>query len=257
MKKKSILVLGIAVAMLGFSAVVSAQDQNKIHIKITKDVDGESQTFEGEYDSQEQMESDPLLKEFQGDSETFAFGFSGNGNAMVDMRKMMSEMGDSNSFFSYHFQGSDELREMEQRMKEQIEQLRQQHSQWDQDEWEKDEWIDETSEGDGQMSIEEVSDDEFGKVGNVKSQELLDLDDLEVRMNATSGLIRLKFSVPEEKALTITIFNKQGNQVYSNHYERYGGDFFDTIDMSKRQAGSYLLEVKMDKKRLVRKINLN
>ena len=69
----------IALLVAGTACTSHAQDDDKkIRIKISREVDGETKTFEGEYDSEEEMLSDPNYQEFtDGDSDISIF-FNGD-----------------------------------------------------------------------------------------------------------------------------------------------------------------------------------
>jgi len=84
--KSSWVVLAMMlVAIFGFSLQLKAQNEDKkskIKIKVTTEENGNSKTFEKEYDSQEEMLNDPDYKEFFGeDAQPGFLNFQGKGGS--------------------------------------------------------------------------------------------------------------------------------------------------------------------------------
>lgn len=71
-----------------FGAETLAQEtESQINIKITRDINGEEKTYEGSYETEEQMQADEALKEFMGDEDmktNFWFGSPRNGNVAIE-----------------------------------------------------------------------------------------------------------------------------------------------------------------------------
>ena len=89
--------------MVLFGLYSQAQDQqSQIKVKITKEINGEQQTYEGSYDSEAQMKADERLQEFMGDDE-MTFGFS-NDESMDPFGKS----GSGNHHFFFNFDDEEE-----------------------------------------------------------------------------------------------------------------------------------------------------
>lgn len=76
-------------SMLGFLMMVllglyskAQESESQVKVKITKEINGEKKTYEGTYESEEQMRSDEKLKEFMGDDQ-MNFSFDPNYNSGV------------------------------------------------------------------------------------------------------------------------------------------------------------------------------
>ncbi|MFH6983972.1 T9SS type A sorting domain-containing protein [Marinoscillum luteum] len=98
--------------MLGFLLMVllglysSAQEKNdQVTVKITKDIDGDTQTFEKTYASEEEMKADALLKEFMGKDDQMRVWFSedAKGPKIIELE----EMGDDPHRFFFKFGDED------------------------------------------------------------------------------------------------------------------------------------------------------
>ena len=138
--------------MLGFLLMVllglysSAQEKNdQVKVKITKDIEGETQTFEKTYASEEEMKTDKELKEFMGDDDEMRVWFSEDAHApkIIELEKMgddphrfyfkfgdedmarnfhFFEPGDSATAFDFQMEAlGDELRTMEKTIRKHFE----------------------------------------------------------------------------------------------------------------------------------------
>ena len=119
MKKKIKLLAGVMCLCMIFPAVAQ-DDDDKIVVEITKEIDGEKQTFKGEYNSTEEMYADPNYQEFAGDDNPFHF-WSGDDHAnpffhldgMKDMQshifKFLDDEEGANSFFYRDFDDDSSL----------------------------------------------------------------------------------------------------------------------------------------------------
>lgn len=93
--------------MLGTVFSLQAQDkkdEGKIRIKITKKIDGEMKTFEGEYSSEEEMRNDPTYREWAGEDEEAGIWFGG-GDDMDRIIELHS--GQGGRAFSFNFGDDD------------------------------------------------------------------------------------------------------------------------------------------------------
>ena len=285
----SLLVLGIMSTPI-FS---QSEDDGKIKVEITKEINGEKKTFKGEYNSTEEMRADPSYQEFAGDDNGFNFWFDGDGDEDVFLH--LDQFGDSNKSFFKFFQDEDDEEnngiffkhfndddgnsfffkhldsdslegfldlhldniDMEA-YKEKLKNLG----------IELDVLMEKLNHGnvDGsstriisikRIKIGEVK-DEFGKKGKVAESNKLELDELSFYPNPSSnGRFKVRFELPEEGELNIKVSNLEGKEVFKRYFERFGGTYSETIDLSDQKDGIYLLEISSGKKRLTRKIVIN
>ncbi len=283
----------IATLVVGTACTSQAQDDKdkKITIQITKEVDGETKTFKGEYRNEEEMRSDPAFQEFAGD-DTNVFFFNGEGDEdrFIELRsgqgarafsfnfddddfphRMLRNFhhgqggprafffGDEDSVIDLRGWNSEEFEaELEEKMKELEEKLQD---------------LDKDLQEDIMDALKEIEsihsekgfpkrihrggisigevDDEFGKRGKVDSKNKLELDDNYMIMGKR---LTLRFRTPEEGELSVTVSNENGKDIYNRYFESFGGTFSDQIDFSSYSDGKYLLEIDLDGKRLTKKI---
>ena len=105
-----------------------------------------------------------------------------------------------------------------------------------------------------------ISDDvaDFGKKAEVKPSDKLTLEDLTYYPNpAPNGRFKLKFKVEKASELEIKIYNLDSKTIFNRYFEKFGGQFSETIDLAQQKEGIYLLEITMDGKRLTRKIAID
>jgi hypothetical protein len=96
--------LMLALMVLVFACTSHAQDDSKIKVKITKQIDGETKTFEREYANAEEMNNDPEYQKFSGSDKGMTFTFRGP----RDMQRHIEIFGDGDKTFSWKFD-SDEF----------------------------------------------------------------------------------------------------------------------------------------------------
>ncbi|SNS91634.1 Por secretion system C-terminal sorting domain-containing protein [Ekhidna lutea] len=273
--KLTIGIVTLAMA-LGGHAQGFADDDGKIIVEITKEINGEKKTFKGEYNSTEEMHADPNYQEFAGKDEQFNFWFDRSGDDDVFLH--LDQLRDHNKSFFKFFHGDEEdgdntfffkhfdddsvdgffdlhldgmnLDEYRERMKQlgiEMEEM------FDKFHGDKSVRVIEIK----RVKIEDV-DDEFGKKGKVDDSSMLELDDLSFYPNPSSnGRFKVRFSVPEEGSLAIKVSNLEGKEVFSRHFDRFGGTYSEMIDLSGQKEGIYLLEISQGKKRLTKKIVIN
>jgi hypothetical protein len=279
MKQKiKFLVLSLAVLMTG-SVIAQSKEEGKIKIEITKEINGEMKTFKGEYNSTEEMQADPNYKEFAGADDGFDFWFDGadDQDIMIHLDQMRNhnqsffkffdgdeEDGD-NTFFFKHFDGDSterffdihldgmDMEEYREKMKELGIEMDEIFDRLNDDDADRQVKVIEIK----RVKIEDVS-DEFGKKGKVESSSKLDLDDLSFYPNPSSnGRFKIRFNVPSEDELKISVSNLQGKEVFNRYFESFSGTYAETIDLSRQKEGIYLLEISQGKKRLTKKIVIN
>jgi len=272
MKKMTQLVACLLLAF-SVSSLYGQDEEGKIVIEITKDVNGEKKTFKGEYNSTEEMHADPNYQEFAGDQDQFHF-WSDDGDVsaffhsdhLKDMQKSLFKFFDgeegSNAFFFHDDDGSSfnfqfdhfDSEEFSEELHESLKDLG----------IEIDELVDQFSDEDGDRRIKmitmksiRVSDDvdDFGKKGAVSENNQLELDDLKFYPNPSkNGKLKIRFTTPEEGALRLKVSNLEGKEVFSRSFDRFSGLYSETIDLSGQEEGIYLLEIAQGKKRFTKKL---
>ncbi len=273
--KKTINVFMIALALFFVGTVRGQNDEGKITVEITKEIDGEKKTFKGEYNSREEMYADPNYQEFSGDHNQFHFWSDDGTDAFFDMDQLgdmqkdlfefFDDEGGSSAFFfhdfddeassnlKFHFDSfdseelSDELREKMRDLGIEIDAL-----------------VDEFSSNKGDTKFKiitfksiKVSDvgDEFGKKGKVAKNDLLELNDLTFFPNPSkNGKVKVRFSTPSENELSLKVLTMEGKEVFTRYFERFSGTYAETIDLSGQKEGLYLLEIAQGKKRITKKL---
>ena len=278
--------------MLATSLSIQAQDADdkKIKIRISKQVDGDTKTFEGEYANEEEMINDPAYREFsESDDETawldrqgemeripelhqgpsgFSFDFDEDFFSNLISKSFDFSKSGTHSFFFDDQDAVTDLRgwngeEFEEKLSEKMEQLEDNLKDLDTETRESIrqsiEDIQElhTSMGTPKritrstLSISEVGDD-FGEKGKVSENEKLELN--EVNLTSARNRLIMKLKPKGEGELSVKISTQSGKDIYNRYFETFGGTFSDTIDFSPYSDGKYLLEIQRGKKRLTKKI---
>ncbi len=273
--KRSMKFILAFLLVIGF-LVGNAQDEKegKITVEITKEINGEKRTFKGEYENIEQMKADPNYQEFAGGDEGFSFWFDRDGDDDVFLKlDQFDQFGKSFQFgFSPGSQGFNMFKHFDTDSSDQSSRF----FHFDGDDWEgHEERIEKLQnqmqdllerlgdEEDSRVStfeskrikVTDVEGDEFGKKGKVNESNLLLLEDLSFYPNPSSdGGFKVRFRVPEEDELNIKVFNLEGKEVFNRYFERFGGLYSESLDLSGQKEGIYLLEISQGKDRLTRKI---
>lgn len=273
MRKQLKSILTLMVAALSFAALGQDEDR-KIKIEITKDINGEKKTFKGEYNSTEEMRADPNYQEFAGEEGVSNFWFgSGDDDIAIHLDQLKNnsntffkffdqEDEDGSNFFFHNFDGEDsdtfdfhfgDSEELQEKLEELGIEL---------------DVLSNRLHDDGKrhsmsvivmkkVSVSDV-DNEFGKKGKVDEDEQLELDDLTFYPNpAPNGQLKVRFTAPSEDELTIRVSNLEGKEVFSRYFESFSGTYSERIDLSSQKEGIYLLEIMQGKKRLTKKIVIN
>jgi len=282
--------LMVGLLIVGSACTSHAQDdEKKITVKITKQVDGETKTFEGEYANEAEMLSDPEYREFAGDGHPFRMAFSGDAFDKVislhggagafsfdfddeDMPgKMMKRFhfdhggpgvfmfGDDEAMSNFHMFDSKEYEaKMEEKMKELEEKMKGLDKTLQEDILRSMREIEEMNSGmiprmtkRGGITVEDAGND-FGKRGVVEPKDKLELENINYMV--MHKRLNLRFSVPSEGELSVKISNEAGKEIYNRYFERFDGSFNDQIDFNQYSSGKYLLEISLDKKRLTKKL---
>ncbi|MFT6865522.1 MAG: hypothetical protein ACJA08_000343 [Cyclobacteriaceae bacterium] len=277
------LVSATLILLAGF--VATAQDnetKGKIKLQITREINGEKKVFEGEYENEAQMHADLNYQEFiEDETDTdFNFNFSGDQDVMLIIQKLLDQngfnfsFGDGGNQFQFGFDSADamglqDLKKMAEEMKNLHGNMLFEFDDGDMN------WIfsDSTSKAfykqiqtpDGKndqgrmivikkLEIKDVDVDEFGKKGIVKDSEALSLDQFDYYPNPSNGEFNLRFKVPQQGELSVKIYDLNGKEIFSRYFTQFGGFYQEAIDLTSQNEGIYLLEIKLDKRRLTRKI---
>ncbi len=253
------------------------QDEDaKIIVEITKEIDGKRKTFRGEYRNTDEMNADPKYQEFSGDKESFDIWSDGE---QLNSFFHFEEFNDGNdnvfrlfdndstgNFLFHNFDGgvngnsfdfqfddfdtdefSEELRKKLKNLGVEIEALLDQFSN------------DDLSKRIKIISMKsiKVSDvgNEFGKKGTVNENSLLVLNDLTFSPNPSkNGKIKVRFTTPDEGVLSLRVSDLQGKEIFVRNFDHFSGLYSETIDLSGQEEGIYLLEISLDKKRVTKKL---
>lgn len=286
---KSLLNKPMLGTLLGvfFTCSVLAQEQDKdpgVKVKMTREVDGEEQTFEKTYASEEEMRNDSEFQQFLEDNGMTKLRFFDEEDEVFHLNKDFGDrfffnLEDENLAFGFLENDSsgqflefnsreleDHMREMEIRIREHAKDFNRDGAitfNFDNDAFtmispKEDEVL---GAGDDReivaMEKLEISDDMagLGKKALVKPKEQLSLENLDYFPNpAPEGIFRLRFDAPKPGELSVKVYNETGKAVYSRYFESHEGRFSEKMDLSQQQKGNYLLEIRLDDKRLTRKI---
>lgn len=286
MKKIYTILLGALIAIFCVtSSQAQKKEEGKINIKITREVDGKTEVFDKSYNSREEMLADPEYKDFAGDDTKFHFKSDRDEDIFIEIDRMNDDgepfslrFFDNNQNFDWI--DEEEMREMEviirkemDSKKDEIEKsLRKVEEELNR--MERKDLVKELEEVrksleaeirevhrnhiiiemDGDLKVEEVDEDDFGKKGRVKPEEELQLEDLSFYPNPSSERLKLRFKLDEEGPLSVRVFDLEGKTIFETSYERFRGIFHETIDMQSQNPGMYLLEIKSGEKRTTKKI---
>jgi len=88
------------------------------------------------------------------------------------------------------------------------------------------------------------------------SEILLDVNELSVSPNPSSGIFNLSFVSSEKGKASLNVLKMEGKNVYSEIINNFNGTFNGNINISNEAAGSYIIQIKIANKQLFRKINL-
>ena len=273
--KKARIVLAVSLVLASCHFAVGQQEEEKVVVEITKDINGTKETFKGRYGSIDEMKADPKYREFAGEDGSFSFWLKDTDvdHIVLDFDR---QKGKNDTFFKYfndedgegsriffdylnpdssqsffHFDmGETDVVEQQERLRSLGIEMEQIFEGLDQESEEKRITVLKIKH----IKVEEV-DKEFGKRGNVSEKNKLALEELAFYPNpSTNGRFKVQFLVPQEDELTIRVSNLEGKTIFTRYFERFSGTYKESIDLSTQQAGIYLLEIVQGKKRRVKKI---
>ena len=286
----------ILLLVAGTACTSQAQqdDETKIKIKISRNVDGEIKTFEGEYASEEEMLSDPAYREFAGDEDdiaiffdgdhhferimrrhggpgahAFSFSFDDEDGPMKHLRNFKFDQGGpggpgvfwfgDDEAFAKRFNSEEYEKELAEKMKELEEKMQGLDKKLKEDLMESMKEIEEMSANmmmPHRMRRGGISIEEPGNdFGKKGIVDTKDKLELEdVNYMVMNKRLNLRFRVKSEGEMSVKISNEAGKEIYNRYFEKFNGTFNDDIDFAKYSSGKYLLEISHDKKRLTKKL---
>ncbi len=261
-------------SLLLWPGIALAQSSNgNIKVKITQEINGETKTFEGEYENEEQMKADPNYQEFIGSNPNFKFHFDDEADPMGN--GFFFQLPDNGEPMIFPLDSTFVFKSMElEEFEKQMEAFRNQSGfspfapgfSWsfsDSLDEETDAMIMAFGSHNGhvrvlkKVEVKDVEGSEFGKKGTVTKTEQLQLSDLSFYPNPSNGRFTLRFKVPEQGELAIKIYSVEGKEVFSRFFDQFGGIFSEALDLTEQGQGIYLLEIRLDGGRLTKKIVVN
>ena len=249
------------------------EKSGKITVEITKEINGEKKTFKGEYENEEQMKADPNYQEFAGEEDNFNIWFDGDDGSNIKLW-IDRFQDDASSYFKFDMDSDDNPKFFFKGFDGDSANVLRLHD-FAATDWSKhlkdlgvnldalmlkldDENLGIHKHASKRIRVMELEGNEFGKRGKAEKSELLTLEKLSFTPNPSSnGKINIRFEVPSEDELTIKVFNLNDKEVFNRYFERFGGTYSESIDLSGQKEGMYLLEIKHGRKRLTRKILIN
>lgn len=244
MKKKLTILAGTFLALICLVIQGFAQVKNEISVKINKEIDGQTKTLEKRYTSRAEMLKDPEFLEFTNGSESFVFINPSMKKAMAFEFQM-----DSIDFDTWEPKSGQRnikvitTNEDEEMMWEGVEtqtmviasdRMRMDRSA-------------------SVISILDVAADEFETLSTISKNEKAKFENLAVK-NTERGNIMIQFNFPKDAGIEISLYNKDLKRVFSAYYESGSGLVKEEINMLQRPKGEYLLELKSDNKRWIKKL---
>lgn len=267
-------ILGVLVGLTCiYSAAAQDKKDEKITIKITRKVDGEEVVLEKKYDSVEEMRKDPDYQKMVDDQNIVVF-------EMPDMPRFEQRgphtfsfrFGDEDFDFDFDREEIDramrqarvEIRRGSKEIEKAMRELEKSIDEIDREEIKAElHQLEKELRREGVLppkikaiSVTEVTADDFGRKAVVADKERLELEDFEIIVFGSRGKVGLRFTLPQEGKLDLELSDKTGNTIFMQSYGRYGGMYRDEIYMGDQQPGDYLLEIRLDDKRLTKKITI-
>ncbi len=80
------------------------------------------------------------------------------------------------------------------------------------------------------------------------------IDNLNVYPNPNEGVFIIAYKSKKEKNIEIKIVNVLGKKVLHKTHENFSGEFLQTYNLEKQGPGIYLLQIKIDEIKYLRKI---
>lgn len=266
---------------VAFGALMAQENSGEIKVRITREMDGQLQTFERTYRNDKEMRSDPDFQAFmKKGQEPFPldedFWDASHWEPTEDDAYHYYDLGEPYSpphhfrmtfhndslkqVFEREFRKfSDQVAMMENAIHRQLRQWNKEGWYWESPQWSRSqapEPLNPFEEPDSRIQIsEDIT--EMGKRAVVKPADQLVLEDLTFNPAPGESQFKMRFSLPEQGELNIRLYNGDGLEVFSRYFPRTSGFYGEFIDLSGQLAGDYLLEVSLNGKRLTRKVTIN
>ncbi len=207
--------------------------------------------FDFNFDSEEMQ---GFFKNLEGDGENFFFHLDGD-ESIEDLKQRMKDMGHDIDVDVFEY--TDEMEEALQDVKERLKDINSQFDDFNID------FHVSPKNGSNKMIIIErktltISDihSDDDDVAKYSKSNNLKVNDLSYYPNPNDGRFTLRFKMPEQAPLKVTILDLAGKEVYSESFSSFGGLFKEEMDLSDQDAGIYLLEIASGKKKMTKKLVL-
>ena len=105
-----------------------------------------------------------------------------------------------------------------------------------------------------EMPVEEAEEMEEELGIEVPVVQNLQIEELNLFPNPTSGAFNLTFDLPEEGQAMIRIFNGQGQVIYNNNLGNFSGNFNEQINLGNEPAGTYYVMIQQGAYSISRKV---
>ncbi len=248
---------GLLIAALCF--LLGPEAKGQIDVKISRENDdGKKETFERSYDTEEEMLEDEEFQDFVG--EYGRFGFYSGGDEENPFRILGFRNGRSFSFgfgdedddpIAFHFDSDDNSFDfdMGEDMEELVEKL--EELDWE-GSWNGTRFFHYDDESAKEIHVEDFSEGEEKKWLGKKKK--LELQDLRFYPSPARAKFKVRFRVPEEDALTIKILDLDQQELHKRFFESFNGTYSEEFDLRNQPVGTYLLQITLGEKRLVKRL---
>ena len=270
--KTNSMIYGVLALLISIFTFAQADKESNISLEITREIDGEEETFKDQYKNTEEMKADTSYQAFVEKDKNFEFWIE---NDRHHHRSRKSHKGrkflfmsadstneESNRFIFKHDSNASVMIFLDKFLDSMD--LKKHKHQLEDIEIEVEGFLDKEMEEKISRKIRvnkikriKISDvnDEFGKRGGVKESNKLQLNKLEFYPNPSSrGRIKIHFGVPEKGELIIRVSNRKGKEIFRRYFENFEGIYSEMIDLSGQKDGIYLLEIQQGKKRVAKKM---
>ncbi|NOQ25661.1 MAG: T9SS type A sorting domain-containing protein [Bacteroidales bacterium] len=103
---------------------------------------------------------------------------------------------------------------------------------------------------DGKITVKAEIDIEDSKDKTVKKE----FKKIKISPNPTEGKFNLEFELSNKESVVVKVNNESGKSVYSKKVKKFKGKFSEEIDISKEEAGTYIVLIKQGDKIIEQKI---
>ncbi|MDN4164515.1 T9SS type A sorting domain-containing protein [Cytophagales bacterium LB-30] len=124
----------------------------------------------------------------------------------------------------------------------------------------RDVWVERHRRGDFEESSIALSDledkDRTKAIKALETKNELKLDNFSFFANRPNGRVVLAFDAAEKKPLKVSLFDSQGQELYSEYYPIFEGKYRNQINLQNREKGTYFLRIEQDGKATLKKLEL-